>query len=154
MGLLYLLRTSVTANNMIQSFSDDTSAVLQVTTTKENEMQPSGVCNDVILQFIGVLCPMEKPGIAVRTVAKLWDGRPRNRAPFTAGADTFISSNTKTRPPLRFWEQWAPGTYYAGQQGPHLHLQSRSRMWSYNSNPSYVFTAWRLIIRYLLISGR
>lgn len=37
------LRTSVTANNLNQSFSDDASVVLQVTNTEENEMQSAGV---------------------------------------------------------------------------------------------------------------
>jgi hypothetical protein len=111
------------------------------------------MCNDVKLQFIGVLCPMVKVGIAVGIVTRRWVGRPKNRAPFAAGSKTFISSITKTRLALGFWRN-GHRVLTLRSKWASLHLQSRSRMWSYTSKPPYVFTAWYFIIRYLLISVR
>ena len=74
-------------------------------------MQPAGVQRCQITIY---WCPLSNTGM----VTGLWDGRPRNRAPFASGAETIISSSTKTRPALRLLTQWAPGTYSAVKKGP------------------------------------
>ena len=106
------------------------------------------------LQFIDVLCPTEKVGIAVGIVTRRWDGRPRNRVPFAARSETFISSSTKDQTGSRLLAQWAWGTYAAVKTGFTTSTVEGQERGAIPPIPPYIFTAWYFIIRYLLISGR